>query len=217
MANILYPSQKKYLEKNRYQPDELITGLEKFALENRVPILDWHAAEFLAQLIRIRQPKNVLELGTAIAYSSILIARNLKKKGQVDTIEKSKDNIIIARENIEKAGLDEKINLLEGDALSLMPTLNKKYDFIFLDADKQDYERLLYFSIMLLKVKGVIFIDNLLWKGFTASSSVPKEFRKSTKQIRDFNKIFLSLKSLQSSILPIGDGIGLGIKLKESN
>ncbi|MFH1196019.1 MAG: O-methyltransferase [bacterium] len=214
MANILFPSQKKYLLENRHQPDSLLIEIEKFAFENRVPILDWHAAEFLAQLIQIKRPKNVLEIGTAIAYSSLIIARNLRKKGCIDTIEKSIDNIAIAHNNIEKAGLKEKINILEGDALSIMPTLSKKYDFIFLDADKEDYEKLFYFSLMVLKEKGIIFIDNLLWKGFTAASSVPKEFKKSTKLIRCFNKIFLSQKTLHSSILPIGDGIGLGIKSK---
>lgn len=91
--------------------------------------------------------------------------------------------------------------------------MNKKYDLIFLDADKEDYKRLFEYSIILLKKGGIIFIDNLLWHGYAASKEVPKEFKNSTKLIREFNKLFTSQANLKTSILPIGDGIGLGIKI----
>ena len=131
------------------------------------------SAEFLEQLICLVNPKRVLELGTAIAYSSIRIARNLRKKGSVYTIEKSEDNIVLAKENITKSGLGEKINLIAGNALDELPRFDKKFDFIFLDADKIDYKRLFDYSLILLKKGGVIFVDNLLWHGLAASSKVP--------------------------------------------
>ncbi|MHB8854137.1 MAG: O-methyltransferase [Ignavibacteriaceae bacterium] len=213
MEKIIYPSQLKYLQSFGQETDPLILELEDFAEKNSVPILSKDSARLLEILISMTEPKRVLELGTAIAYSSIIISRNLKKKGILHTIEKSKDNIKLAKENISKAGLNDKIILMEGNAFDVMPRLDKKYDFIFLDADKRDYKRLFDYCLILLKKDGIIFVDNLLWKGYAASPRVPADQKNSTKDIREFNKIFTSQKSLTTTILPVGDGIGLGIKL----
>ena len=213
MDKILFANQLSYLSSLRNLPDQLIIEMEEFAKMNKIPILDWKAAELLDQLIIIHKPKKVLEIGTAIAYSSIRIARLLKKKANIDTIEKSADNIVLANEFIKRADLESKINLIHGEALDLLPQLHKKYDLIFLDADKKDYEKLFYYSLMLLKKKGVIVVDNLLWHGYAGASKVPSEYKTSAKQIRDFNKLFLSQNNLVSTILPVGDGIGIGIKL----
>lgn len=213
MSKILYEKQLTYLSSLRKEPDELLKEMEEFAAGKRIPILDWKAAEFLEQIILIHRPKRVLEIGTAIAYSSIRIARQLKKKSSLDTIEKSKPNIELANGFIERAKLLYSIRILEGDALEIMPKLEKKYDLIFLDADKEDYEKLFYYSLMLLKKGGVLFIDNLLWHGYAAAKSVPQPYRKSAKIIREFNKLFTNQSALQSAILPIGDGIGIGIKI----
>jgi predicted O-methyltransferase YrrM len=94
-----------------------------------------------------------------------------------------------------------------------MPKLTEKYDLIFLDADKEDYEKLFYNSLNLLNKRGVIFIDNLLWHGFPASKDVPPKYKRSTEHIREFNKLFVSQKGLKTTILSVGDGIGLGIKV----
>jgi predicted O-methyltransferase YrrM len=214
MSKIHYENQLAYLSKLRKETDNLILEMEKFAKEKNVPILNWNASDFLEQLITIKNPKKVLEIGTAIGYSTIKIAKNLRTGCIVDTIELSKDNILIAKNNFEKSGLSEKINLLEGNALNIMPKLKEKYDFIFLDVDKEDYENLFYLSLELLKTDGVFFADNLLWQGYAASDdiNVPKQFVNSTNHIRIFNKLFLYEESLKSSILPIGDGLGLGIK-----
>lgn len=214
MNKILFPIQVKYLESFRKDDDEQIHEMEEFAAEYKIPILDWKSADFLEQLIQLHKPKRVLEIGTAIAYSSIRIARNLRKKGILHTIEVSKDNIERARENIEKSGLTDKIKLIEGDALAVLPKMNKKFDFIFLDSDKEDYSKLFDFALILLKKNGVIFIDNLLWHGFAASQHVPSDFKNSTVFIREFNKIFMNRPNLKTTIIPIGDGIGLGIKVR---
>ncbi len=212
MTKILYPAQKKYLESLRIKDDKLITEMEEYAEEHHVPILDWHSIEFIEKLILTNKPDRVLEIGTAIAYSTIRIARCLSKNSVIHTIEKSTDNIKVALRNIEKSGLSKKIKLLQSDALSIMPQMNKKYDFIFLDADKEDYKKLFDLSMLLLRKGGVIIIDNLLWHGYTASASVPQKYKNSTKHIRDFNKIFILQKNLDSMIIPIGDGLGFGIK-----
>lgn len=216
MSNILIESQSKYLESFKREQNELITQMENFAAEHKVPILNWHAAEFLEQLIRIKKPVRVLEIGTAIAYSTIKIARNFDDNQFIDTIEKSTDNIPIAEKNIAQSGLQSRVNILKGDALDIMPRLEYKYDFIFLDADKEDYKKLFELSLPLLDEDGVIFVDNLLWQGYTASENVPDKYMNSTRHIREFNKFFMNESSLNSTILPIGDGVGLGIK-KGSN
>lgn len=213
MDQILYPEQKQYLESQRRSEEPLILAMEQYAAEHHIPILDWKSAEFLEQMVRIKRPRRVLEIGTAIAYSSIRIARSLRRKGVVTTIEKSADNIILATDYVQKSGYQDKIELVKGDALEVMKDMKKKYDLIFLDADKEDYMELYRLSLSLLKRRGVVFVDNLLWHGFTASSSVPEKFTRSTEHVRRFNEMFLSDNSISASIYPIGDGIGIGIKL----
>lgn len=212
MSNIFFPAQKRYLESFKKNDDKLIMEMENFAVENNIPILDWHAADLMEKLIKMHRPERVLEIGTAIGYTTIRIAKCLGKRSVIHSIEKSEDNISIAKENFEKSGLGKKIKLIEGDALNIMPQLGKKYDFIFLDADKEDYKRLFDYSMILLRKCGVIVIDNLLWHGYSASSRVPAKYSKSTKHIRDFNKLFILQQNLDSMIIPIGDGLGLGIK-----
>jgi predicted O-methyltransferase YrrM len=212
VSQILYPAQKKYLESHRKKADRLIVEMEEFAEKHHVPILDWHSVEFIENLILAHKPDRVLEIGTAIAYSTIRIARCLEKNSVIHSIEKSTDNIKIALENIEKSGVCKKIKLLQGDALSIMPQIKKKYDFIFLDADKEDYKKLFDLSMLHLRKGGVIVVDNLLWHGYAASTTVPPKYKNSTKHIRDFNKIFILQQNLHSMIIPIGDGLGFGIK-----
>lgn len=212
MSDILNRSQETYINSFRKTVDPLIMEMETYAGQNRIPILSWQSADLLELLIKMQKPKRVLELGTAIAYSSIRIARNLKKKSILHTIEKSKDNIAVARKNIKKAGMEEKIEILEGDALNIIPGLEKKYDFIFLDADKEDYKKLFDYSLVLLKKKGVIFVDNLLWHGYAAAKTIPPEYRESAIHIKEFNNLFFSHKNLKTVLIPVGDGIGLGVR-----
>jgi predicted O-methyltransferase YrrM len=213
MDKILYPAQHKYLNQFKDQNDALIKEMENYAAEHNVPILNWQSAAFMEILIRMINPKRVLEIGTAIAYSSIRIARNLKKKGIVHTIEKSKDNIVLAKGYIKKSGVEEKIKIMAGNAFEIMPELEKKYDFIFLDADKNEYSRLFELSIVLLKKGGVIMVDNLLWHGHAAAEKVPAKYKTSTEYIRDFNKEFMANRRLKVSIVPVGDGLGIGVKI----
>jgi predicted O-methyltransferase YrrM len=213
MDKILFPSQLQYLTQFKDQNDQLIIEMEKYAIGHNIPILNWQSASFLEILIKLVNPKRVLEIGTAIAYSSIRIAGNLKKKGTVHTIEKSKDNIKLANGYIKKSGFEDKIKILEGNALDIMPGLDKKYDFIFLDADKNEYSKLLALSIPLLKKDGVILVDNLLWHGHAGANKVPSKYKTSTEFIRTFNKEFMNHPKLKTSIIPVGDGLGIGVKI----
>jgi len=213
MNKILLSNQLEYISSFRKKTDSLIEEMEIYAREHNVPILSWQSAEFLEQLILIKNPRRVLELGTAIAYSSIRIARNLKGKSVIHTIEKSTDKISVAKDFIVKSGLNAKIKILEGDAVNVMPQLKKKYDIIFLDADKEDYKRLFDYSLVLLRKGGLLVVDNLLWQGYAASTRVPVQYKESTNHIREFNSLFMNQPNLKTSILPIGDGIGLGVKV----
>lgn len=213
MSRIVYSSQEKYIYEFDQKSDSLLSEMESFAEQNNVPILQTVSAKLLEQLIVMNKPQRVLEIGTAIGYSTIRIARKLGRKATIHTIEKSKDNIAVAKKNFKKAGLDNKIKLFPGDALRIMPQLQKKYDFIFLDADKEDYKKLFDYSMVLLKKGGVIFVDNLLWHGYVAANKVPSKYRRSTQMIREFNRIFMNQPSLSSTILSVGDGIGIGVKI----
>ena len=212
MNKIILSNQLEYISSFRKNSDSLIEEMEAFAREHNVPILSWQSAEFLEQLVVVKNPRRVLELGTAIAYSSIRIARHLKGKSVIHTIEKSTDNISVAKDFIVKSGLTAKIKILEGDAINVMPQLKKKYDLIFLDADKEDYKRLFDYSLVLLRKGGLLVVDNLLWQGYAASTRVPTQYKESTNHIREFNSLFMNQPNLKTSILPIGDGIGLGVK-----
>lgn len=213
MAGIINTSQEKYLNSFINNKDSLLKSMEEFADKNKIPILDQQSVNLLEQIIIITKPQRVLEIGTAIGYSSIRIARLLGKRSTFHTIEKSADNIRIANENIKKASLENRIKIIEGDALRILPQMKKKYDLIFLDADKEDYKILFDYSMLLLKKDGIIFVDNLLWHGYVASKNVPAKFKNSTKHIKDFNRIFMMQPSLRSIILPVGDGVGIGVKV----
>ncbi|HVO76002.1 MAG TPA: O-methyltransferase, partial [Ignavibacteriaceae bacterium] len=176
MSKILFPLQAKYIESFRNEKDPLILEMEEYAKKHNVPILSYDSADFMEQLIKMYTPKRVLEIGTAIAYSSIRIAKNLKKKGILHTIEKSEENAEKAKEFISKSDQGNKIKIMLGDAFNILPQLDKKYDFIFLDADKEDYKRLFDYCLVLLKKGGVIFVDNLLWHGYAAVKKVPANY-----------------------------------------
>lgn len=213
MDKIILSKQLDYISSFRKKTDTLIGEMETFAKEHNVPILSWQSAEFLEQLVLMKNPRRVLELGTAIAYSTIRVARNLKGKSVIHSIEKSADNIAVAKDFIAKSGIMSKIKVLEGDAVNVMPQLKKKYDIIFLDADKEDYKRLFDYSLVLLRKGGIMVVDNLLWHGYAASTRVPSQYRESTRHIREFNLLFMNQPNLKTSIIPIGDGLGIGVKI----
>jgi predicted O-methyltransferase YrrM len=212
MNSINSPEVLEYLKSLRSKPDKLITEMESFAKDNKIPILDWKAAEFIEQLILVKNPKRVLEIGTAIAYTTIRIAHCLSTGSVIDTIELSKHNIPLAKNNIVKVGLEKKINIIEGDAKKIIPTLNREYDFVFLDADKEDYLDYYEQILPLLTSGGVLIIDNLLWKGNVYSREVNSDYKPSTEIIKKMNEFILNDSRVNTTILPFGDGLGFCIK-----
>ena len=202
-----------YILANSSKDDALILEMEEYARENNVPILDKISSKFLEQMILVSKPESILEIGTAIGYTSIKLAAHMDQKAYIDTVEVDERMFETANRFITMAKRNSKINVIFDDAIKYLLRTNKTYDMIFLDCDKEVYPEIFRLVIEKLNTGGVFIVDNLLWHGFTAAGEVPEEKMISTEAIREFNNLFLTTEKLKSEILPIGDGIGLGIKL----
>jgi len=213
MSRLPAPNDITYIEKISSEREKLILEMEVYARENRVPILDKTSSRFLEMLVALYKPNKVLEIGTAIGYSSILIAENLSETSMLDTIEVDETMYKTALENFEKSKNKSKINIIFDDAVKYLSESDVRYDMVFLDCDKEIYPELFEIIIKILKTGGVFIADNLLWHGYAAAEEVPEKYKESVKAIRNFNIMFLNNKVLKSELIPIGDGIGLAIKL----
>ena len=192
---------------------EILTEIEQAAHKDLVPIIRKEMESFLRVILTIKHPKEILELGTAIGYSAILMSECCDAK--ITTIENYEKRIPIARENFEKAGKSDQIELLEGDALEVMKTLPKeKYDFIFMDAAKAQYINYLPEVMRLLIPGGVLITDNVLQDGDLIQSKfvVRRRDRTIHKRMREFLETVKHDERLETSIVPIGDGIVMAVK-----
>ena len=192
---------------------EILTEIEQAAHKDLVPIIRKEMESFLRVILTIKHPKEILELGTAIGYSAILMSECCDAK--ITTIENYEKRIPIARENFEKAGKSDQIELLEGDALEVMKTLpDEKYDFIFMDAAKAQYINYLPEVMRLLTPGGVLLTDNVLQDGDLIQSKfvVRRRDRTIHKRMREFLEAVKHDERLETSIVPIGDGIVMAVK-----
>ena len=192
---------------------EILTEIEQAAHKDLVPIIRKEMESFLRVILTIKHPKEILELGTAIGYSAILMSECCDAK--ITTIENYEKRIPIARENFEKAGKSDQIELLEGDAMEVMKTLPKeKYDFIFMDAAKAQYINYLPEVMRLLNPGGVLITDNVLQDGDLIQSKfvVRRRDRTIHKRMREFLETVKHDDRLETSIVPIGDGIVMVVK-----
>lgn len=198
-------------------PEEpIIEQIEQEAKETFVPIIRKETQSFLKVLLMMKKPVRVLEVGTAIGYSAILMSHYLPKDGRITTIEKYEKRIPIARENFSRAAVADRITLLEGDALEIMKSLEEPFDFIFMDAAKGQYIHYLPEAIRLLAPEGVLMSDNVLQDGDVIESRFAVERRNRTihSRMREYLYELKHNERLQTSILPLGDGVALSIKKK---
>lgn len=196
-------------------PENLILEqIEQEALDTYVPVIRKETQSFLKVLLMIKRPSRILEIGTAIGFSAILMSEYMPKDGHVTTIEKYEKRIPIARENFRRAGKEEKITLIEGDALKVMQTLEGPYDFIFMDAAKGQYIHYLPEAVRLLSAGGVLVSDNVLQDGDVIESRFAVERRNRTihSRMREYLYELKHHEQLETSILPLGDGIALSVK-----
>ena len=198
-------------------PEEpIIEQIEQEAKETFVPIIRKETQSFLKVLLLMKKPVRVLEVGTAIGYSAILMSHYLPKDGRIMTIEKYEKRIPIARENFSRAAVADRITLLEGDALDIMKSLEEPFDFIFMDAAKGQYIHYLPEAIRLLAPEGVLMSDNVLQDGDVIESRFAVERRNRTihSRMREYLYELKHNEQLQTSILPLGDGVALSVRKK---
>ena len=214
MSSFINIVQYSYLREIRKPVSPQLRAMENYAKHNKIPIIDWYAGEVLEFVMTLKQPVKVLELGTAIGYSAIRMIKQLPAEATITTIEKSPGSYEKAKEHFEQSGYASRINLLFGEAKNILPTLTEKFDAVFLDADKRDYAELFALVTPLIVPGGLIVVDNLLWHGFVAEEdeNIPESYLPSTKLVREFNQLFFNHPSFKTLLLPVGDGVGLGIK-----
>ena len=210
MSGITYDYMEQYIRDLIPEHTGVLKELEDYAHNHAVPIIQKEVANFLELMIKINKPKKILELGTAIGYSAILM--NLSSEGQCDitTIERDSNMISLASGNIEKYGLSDKIHILQGDCLEVLEELEGEFDMIFMDAGKGHYNHFLPHCLRLLKKDGIIIADNVLFRGMVATNELVVR-RKITivKRMRSYLDIISKDKELITSIIPMGDGIAI--------
>ena len=207
----------RYIRLIQPKYDGVLGEIQEEALEEEIPIVPHETARFLSTLLTIKKPKEILEIGTAVAFSSGLMSRYLQEVGHVTTIDRYEYMLNIAKKNIKRMGLEEKINIIEDDAANVLPKLSGPYDFIFLDAAKAQYIQFLQELLRLMPIGGILVADDVLQGGNIAKSrfSLPRRQRTIHKRMRNFLWDISHLDCLESSIIPIGDGIVMCTKIKE--
>ncbi|WP_078545461.1 O-methyltransferase [Litchfieldia alkalitelluris] len=202
-----------YLESLIQPRPTFIQELEAFAEENHVPIMDKITAEAILQLLRISNPKRILEIGTAIGYSAIRMGLTLPE-AKIVTVERNKGRYEQAIENINTANKAEQINVLFGDALELTDEIDKRgpYDVIFIDAAKGQYKRFFESYEGFLADQGLIITDNVLFKGLVVKEIEDKRKRQLVDKIKMYNEWLSSHPNYVTTILPVGDGIAISKK-----
>ena len=194
--------------------NELIKIKEK-ALEEHIPIIMDDTLKIIEQYMKNVSPRRILEIGTAVGYSAICFTEFLSEDGIIDTIERDEIRISEAKKNIKMAEVERKINIYEGDAVEILPTLNKKYDMIFIDAAKGKYPFFLKESLRMLNLNGIIFADNVLYKGYVMSDYNKHKQRTAVRNLREYIKEVTENENLETIILEVGDGLAIS-KLKKN-
>ena len=204
--------------KNEISKMNKIKEIEKFGRENLYPIILSDSAEVLIKLIRENKPKKILEIGTCIGYSGSLILTNGLDDSILTTIELNENSANIAMNNFKDLGLDTRVDLRIGDAKYILQELDEKYDFIFLDGPKGQYKNYFPYLKNLLKQNGILFADNIYFKGLVLKSEdefISRGIRTIVKNLRVFIQQIKDDLDFQTDFLEIGDGISISRKIKE--
>lgn len=185
----------------------MLLEMKKYARYNWIPIILDDSLEFIKEILIKQEPQKILEIGTAIGYSSAIFSEYLKLGGKIDTLEISHKAVLIAKANHKMLGVDDKINVIEGDALEILPTLGEKYDVIFIDGPKSHYIQYLPYCLELLNEKGVIIADNVIYKGMVLGDYNDHKQRTAVTKLREFIDKVENDESLESHLYDIGDGV----------
>lgn len=193
----------------------VLDEIEKEALRDFVPIIRKEMQSFLKLLLAMQKPMRILEVGTAVGFSAVLMAEYAPKGCQIVTIENYEKRIPIAKANFKRAGKQEQITLLEGDATEILPQLEGQFDMIFMDAAKGQYINFMPQVLRLLRTGGVLVSDNVLQDGDIIESHYIVERRNRTiyKRMREYLYELTHSDELVTAVMPIGDGITVSTKL----
>lgn len=210
--NINYEYITRYIRRTMKKNKGLLAQMEEYAKVNEVPIAQPETAKLIENLIRMSPSKKVLEIGSAIGYSSIIMAN---AGADVTTIERDENMFEPLFSNIEKAGHTNNIHVYKGDALEILDTIDGEFDFVFVDAAKGQYMEFLPHCMRMLKVGGIMFSDNILYKGMVATDELYKR-RKVTiiRRLRTYLDTICNMDELNTVIVPIGDGAAISYRLK---
>lgn len=207
-----------YIESLNEGNDDYLDKIEETAIATNVPIIRKQVQTFIKFMLANNRPQKILEIGTATGFSSILMAEYSDPSAHIITIEKYEKRIPIAKENIKAAGFENKIELIEGDAIDILKKLvdeKKHFDFIFMDAAKAQYINMLPDVITLLEERGVLITDNCLQDGdiIQPKYAVRRRDRTIHKRIREYMYAITHEDTLTTDILPIGDGLSISVKV----
>jgi predicted O-methyltransferase YrrM len=210
---ICYDYINEYIRNTIKDRDGILKELREFAEINHVPIVHPEVAKLLEVVGLLVKPLRILEIGTAIGYSAILMSSFLQPEGKIDTIDRFELMIDKAKENIERAGLKDVISVIAGDALEVLRCLDKRYDMIFLDAAKGQYPEFLPECLRMLNKGGLLVSDNVLYKGMIANDNLIIRRKKTiVKRMRGYLESICNNDELETSVIPIGDGVALSYK-----
>ena len=185
--------------------------IKQKALEEHIPIIMDDTLEVIEKELKENPPKKILEIGAAVGYSAMCFSEFLVEDGKIDTIERDKERIKEAKENFKKVEVEDKINLYEGDAVEILPTLNERYDMVFIDAAKGKYPFFLKESLRMINKNGIIFADNILYKGYVMSDYNKHKQRTAVRNLREYIKEVSENPNLETEILEVGDGLAISI------
>ena len=183
--------------------------IKEKALQDHIPIIMDDTLEVMKKYLEKEKPQRILEIGTAVGYSAICFSEYLNDNGIIDTIERDEERIKQALENIKKTEVEEKIKIYGGDAVEILPTLDEKYDVVFIDAAKGKYPFFLKESLRMLNNNGVIFADNILYKGYVMSDYNKHKQRTAVRNLREYIKEVSNNPNLETEILEVGDGLAI--------
>jgi caffeoyl-CoA O-methyltransferase len=210
---IIHLEQAEYLEKLIPQTDPLLAEMENYGAEHRIPSADREVAMFVEITARAIKAKRALEIGMAIGYTTIHLARAVGDGGLVVTIDPSDEMIKAAEGYLQRAGLRERVRIERGKALEVIPQLSDTFDLLFIDALKEEYSDYLKVALPKLRKGGVVVVDNLLWGGQVAGQIRSSDQESSTTALREFNKEFVNHRKLLAEVLSVGDGLGYAVKV----
>jgi caffeoyl-CoA O-methyltransferase len=210
---IIQREQAQYLDQLVPQTDPLLAEMETYGAEHHVPSADREVARFVEITARGIKAGRALEIGMAIGYTSIHLARAVGAEGLVVTIDPSDEMIKAAADYLSRAGVRERVRIERGKALEVMPRLSETFDLVFIDAVKEEYSDYLDLALPMLRTGGVVIVDNLLWGGQVAGEIRSPDQESSTNALREFNQHFVNHPQLLAEVLSVGDGLGYGVKI----